>query len=197
MTSLTGFGFLFSRFKDTDFFVKQFLLWKVKNLNFESSAEAFKDLRSVYKVHQLFFSPGLILTSKIGSIPWKPDLDRALKVERFCREKPDPPPPHLSAVDFLLTWLFWFIGFSRQKRPTLRARSRSSFQGIDPIFEVKIKHGENNNWWTLYTDLRSLSASAKLSKFRFFTFHSKNCFTKKSVSLNLLKRNPNPVMQVK
>ena len=62
-------------------------------LDFESSAEALKDLRSVYKVHQLFFSPGLILTSKIGSIPWKPDLDRALKVERFCREKPDPPPP--------------------------------------------------------------------------------------------------------
>ncbi len=33
------FGFLFSRFEDTDFFVKQIMLWKFKKLNFESSAE--------------------------------------------------------------------------------------------------------------------------------------------------------------
>ena len=42
-TGLTWF--LFSRFEDTDFFVKQFLLWKVKRLHFESSAEVLKVLR--------------------------------------------------------------------------------------------------------------------------------------------------------
>ena len=30
-TNLTGFRFIFSRFEDTDFFVKQVLLWKIKN----------------------------------------------------------------------------------------------------------------------------------------------------------------------
>ena len=54
----------------------------------------------------------------------------------------------------------------------------------------------NYNWWTLYNDLSSLSTSAELSKLSFFTFHSKNCFTKKSVSSNLLKRNLNPVRLV-
>ena len=54
----------------------------------------------------------------------------------------------------------------------------------------------NYNWWTLYNDLSSLSTSAELSKLSFFTFHSKNCFTKISVSLNLLKRNLNPVRLV-
>ena len=33
----------------------------------------------------------------------------------------------------------------------------------------------------LYNDLNSLSTSAELLKFNFFTFHSKNCFTKISI----------------
>ena len=75
------------------------------------------------------------------------------------------------------------LDFSWQKRCTLRARSRSSLEGIDPIYEINIKLGMNYNWFILCNDPSSLSTSRldralKVQRFCLFWL-----FTVKTITL--------------
>ena len=73
-----------------------------------------------------------------------------------------------------------------QKRQNARLWELGEGQGFKEL--TPFLRSRSSMEWTLTV---KFCTSAELSKFSFLNFHSIICFTKKSVSSNLLKRNPN------
>ena len=116
----------FSRFESTDFFVKQFLLWKVKKLNFESSVEILKELISLYKIYQLYCCS---LHAWSRPTNWGQylynftltELSKSSVFAVFWREKPTPPPSRRRPFSLYYSWgIFCKAAMKSQKRQTLQ-----------------------------------------------------------------------------
>ena len=81
----------FQIIKDTDFFVKQIMLWKVKKLNFESSTEVLRELRSLYKIYQVHSMLDLDLKNGVNPLKtWPSPSSQSLA---FLPRKAEPLPP--------------------------------------------------------------------------------------------------------